>query len=326
MSRRAGTIAAAWLTMMAMAPAIADVPDKAQEAMSRALEIRRKFDDPQAGVLVVAHRGCHNPAPRHGLPSAPENSFAALENCVRLGVDMMETDVRRSKDGVLVIIHDATVDRTTDGVGKVADLTLAELKRLHLRQNFGGRISPVPTEQRVLTLDEILAAARGRIMLNLDIKEPIYAEVIAAARAAGMIDQVLVKSEVSDKATPVLADEPPYRDALYMPILWARGDSISDPAALIARQSSGQRHIPAVELVLVDPRVYPSIREAAHQADIRIWVNTLTSVGVIGIAGGGGDLDALRDHGRTWRNLIEDGVSVIQTDEPEALLDFLGRG
>lgn len=304
---------------MTMAPSLADVPNKA-------LDIRRKLDDPRGGVFVVAHRGCHNPAPAHGLPSAPENSAAALENCVRLGADMMETDVRRSKDGVLVIIHDATVDRTTDGMGKVADLTLAELKRLRLRQNFGGRLSPALTEQRVLTLDEILAAAKGRIMLNLDIKEAIYPEVIAAARAAGMIDQVLVKSEVSDEAAPARADESPYRDALYMPILWPRGDSMPDPAALIARQSSGRRHIPAVELVLVDPLLYPSIRDAARKADIRIWVNSLTSVGVIGIAGAGGDVDALRDRGRTWKTMIEGGVSVIQTDEPEALLDFLAQG
>lgn len=96
-------------------------------AADRADAIRRKFDRPSAGVFVVAHRGCHNASPQQGLEAAPENSLAALEHCVRLGVDMMELDVRRSADGALVVIHDATVDRTTDGRGKVADLTLAQL-------------------------------------------------------------------------------------------------------------------------------------------------------------------------------------------------------
>jgi glycerophosphoryl diester phosphodiesterase len=62
--------------------------------------------------------------PAKGLDSVPENSLAALERCIELGVDMMETDIHRTRDGALVIMHDDTVDRTTDGTGAVADLTL----------------------------------------------------------------------------------------------------------------------------------------------------------------------------------------------------------
>src|SRR5262249_11539313 len=140
-------------------------------------DLRRKLDDPAAGVFVVAHRGCHNPVPAQGLGPAPENSRAALDRCVALGVDMMEVDIRQAADGALVVMHDATVDRTTDGAGKVADLTLAQLRALRLRQNFGGQMSPALTDQRVLTLDELLDAAKGRILLNLDIKEEIYPQV-----------------------------------------------------------------------------------------------------------------------------------------------------
>ena len=294
---------------------------------SRAADIRRKLDDPSAGIFVVAHRGCHNPAPLHRLPEAPENSLAALENCVKLGVDMMETDVRRAKDGTLVIMHDATIDRTSDGSGRLADLTLEELKRFRLRRNFGGKVSPQTTDQVMPTLTEMLAAAKGRIMLNLDIKEAIYPEVVAAVQAAGMTEQALIKSEVTDPAAPPVADQPPYRDALYMPILWEKGVSWEnmDIGGLVTRQSSGRRRIPAVELVFLDPKLYPAVRAAARQAGIRIWCNTLTSVGVVGIAGAGGDVDALRDRGRTWSTLIEQDVSIFQTDEPEALLEFLAR-
>ena len=74
--------------------------------------IRQKMENPLGGIVVVAHRGCHNAALTHDLPSAPENSLAALENCVRLGVDVIESDIRRSKDGVLVVMHDACVEES----------------------------------------------------------------------------------------------------------------------------------------------------------------------------------------------------------------------
>lgn len=293
---------------------------------SRAAAIRSRFEDPRGGVLVVAHRGCHNPSPRHGQAAAPENSLAALENCVRLGADMMETDIRRAKDGTLVVIHDATVDRTTNGHGRVADLTLAELKDLRLRQNFGAAMSPELTDQRVLTLDEILAAARGRIMLNLDIKEPIYPEVVAAAVRAGVADQVLVKIAV-DRVEPPLADQPPYRDTLFMPMVEQHRDQPKlDAGAIAAAQAGGTHRIAAVESVFLDQAQLRDVRAAAGRAGFRLWANTLTSVGVVSVLGLGGDLDALRDHGRTWGRLIDAGVSVFQTDEPAELIDYLKRG
>jgi glycerophosphoryl diester phosphodiesterase len=285
--------------------------------------IRQKLFDPRGGVFVVAHRGCHNPVPDRALPAAPENSLAALEKCVALGVDMMETDIRRAKDGTLVIIHDAKVDRTTDGTGRVGDLTLAQLKALHLRQNFGGNMSPEITDQRVLTLDELLAAAKGRIMINLDVKEDIYPEVIAAAVRAGMADQVLVKSVVKTPEPPV-ADQTPYTDVPYMPIVWRTPSNAYDDLPLVVGgQLASRRRVPAVEMVYLDESQFHEVRAAAQKAHARLWANTLTSVNVLSVVGLGGDQDALRDHGATWGRLIDAGVSVIQTDEPEPLLTYL---
>src|SRR4051794_12012503 len=86
-------------------------------------DLRARLYDPVDGVLVVAHRACHAPAPSRGLTTRlPENSLQALERCIALGVDLVEIDVRRTRDGQLVIMHDAKVDRTTDGKGAVADL------------------------------------------------------------------------------------------------------------------------------------------------------------------------------------------------------------
>jgi glycerophosphoryl diester phosphodiesterase len=291
-------------------------------AQDRADLIRRKLDDPRGGVFVVAHRGCHNPVPAQGLPAVPENSLAALEKCVTLGVDMMETDIRRSKDGVLVIMHDPTVDRTTNGSGRVADLTWAQLKVLRLRQNFGGLMAPQLTDQHVSSLDELLAAAKGRIMINLDIKEAIYPQVIAAAVRDGVADQVVVKSVV-DTEEPPLADRQPYAQVPYMPILFSHpGRDPGELAKIAAVQVSGARRPPAIELVFLDQPQFEAVRALARKADVRLWDNTLTGVGVVSVFELGGDIDALRDPA-AWGRWIDQGVTVFQTDEPAPLLDYL---
>src|SRR5581483_9947276 len=84
---------------------------------------------------------------------APENTMAAFEAAVACGVDYIETDVHRSADGVLVIIHDDTLDRTTNGSGAVANATLEELLRL----DAGGWFGDQHRDQRILTLDRFLA-------------------------------------------------------------------------------------------------------------------------------------------------------------------------
>lgn len=74
----------------------------------------------QQSVLVVSHRG--------DWRNAPENSLQAFQNCIDMGVDMVELDLKKTKDGELILMHDGTLDRTTNGTGKPEDYTLAELK------------------------------------------------------------------------------------------------------------------------------------------------------------------------------------------------------
>lgn len=275
--------------------------------------VRERFGGNDARILVVAHRGCHNAAPGHGLPAAPENSIAALDNCVRIGADMMETDVRQTADGELVMIHDDTLDRTTTGTGHVHARTLAELRTLRLRQNLGGK-DAAPTDQGIATLDEMLAAARGRMHLNLDVKDAIYAEVIAAVEQAGMQDQVIVKT-VAGPNSPALAALSPYDRVPFAPILLnAHGDA--DLGAIAARQTDGARPI-AIELPQMSPDQLPAV--VARSNGVRLWVNTLWS-GFI--TGWGGDAAALRDPDQVWGRMHRAGISIFQTDEPEALLAF----
>src|SRR5262245_25744058 len=109
--------------------------------------------------LVSAHRG----GPQRDFP---ENCLATFENTLRHSFAMLEIDPRMTKDGAIVLHHDATLERTTNGRGRVVDHTLAELKQLRLKDNDGK-----VTEHQIPTLDEALEWARGKTVLVLDQKD-----------------------------------------------------------------------------------------------------------------------------------------------------------
>jgi len=290
-------------------------PVAAAPAGSAASQAR--LADPTGGIFVVAHRGCHNPAPAHGFPGhAPENSLSGLERCVAMGVDMLETDVRRAADGTLVMFHDATVERTTDGSGKVAELTWAQLSRLRLRDDEGGADAPL-TDQHPVTLEQMLAAAKGRILLNLDVKAPIYSEVADAVRRAGMERQVVLKTEVGVYSQP-LASLPPFDHINFTPVLLnPRGTD--DLLQTVRTQIGGKVRPVAIELPRMRAEQLPALAALARQQHVRLLVNTLWEGFV---AGYGGDADAVRDSDAVWGRLYRAGIGAFQTDEPEALLRY----
>ena len=286
--------------------------DAARHELDAALSIMQRIADPKAGPIVVAHRGCHAAIP--GLGSAPENSLAALDHCVARAIDVMETDVRMTRDGHLVMIHDATVDRTTDGTGKVADLTLTQLQMLRLRDDLGGPASSL-TDRRVPTLEAMLAAAAGRIVLNIDIKDPVHAETIAMIRRAGAEGRVLVKA-TAGIASPPLAAQPPFDRVPFMPML----SGTDDLPQVIVRQASGATRpigfeIPRIPLTMLAP-----LSAAARDAGGRLWANSLWDGFVAEI---GGDEQARLMPDAVWGRLIRSGVTIIQTDHPADLRHFI---
>lgn len=289
----------------------------ASTAQAGPVDTLRRIRDPQAGLIVVAHRGCHEAAPLHRLGTTPENSSAALAQCVTIGADVMETDVRRSRDGHLVIMHDDRVDRTTDGTGKVADLSLAQLKALHLRQDEGGASAPL-TDQRVLTLDEMLALAKDRIILNLDVKDAIYGEVFDAVRRAGAQDRVIVKTFAGVASVP-LASIAPYDRVPFAPIPITADPNGADVPEIIDRQMRGSVKPLAVELPVLPLATLPSVMARARAAGLPVWVNTLFKGFVTGM---GGDPEARRDPAAVWGRLADMGVRLIQTDAVEALVRY----
>jgi glycerophosphoryl diester phosphodiesterase len=122
----------------------------------------------------IAHRG-------HTI-GAPEQTKASYEAAIRLGADMIEADVRRTRDGVLVMLHDATLDRTTDRTGPVADRSLAELADV----DAGSWFRPEFRGARIPTLDELFDVAdSGGVALCLEAKGETPAEVLEIALAVG---------------------------------------------------------------------------------------------------------------------------------------------
>ncbi len=120
---------------------------------------RGKKNWPNGRVVLVNHRGLS--------PGYPENTLAAFKNSIALGVDAIELDLRGSRDGVPMVMHDPTVDRTTNGTGRLEALTLAELKRL----DAGSGISKKFTNERIPTYEEVLPLISAtRVNLLLDIK------------------------------------------------------------------------------------------------------------------------------------------------------------
>jgi len=122
-------------------------------------------------TLAVAHRG--DPLVK------PQNTESAFRSALQYDIDMIETDTNLTKDGVPVIIHDQSVDHLSDGKGPVADMTLAQLKKL----DFGSWMGEAFTGERIMTLDELLELIEGAdVALNLEIKNgPIVYPNIAEA-------------------------------------------------------------------------------------------------------------------------------------------------
>lgn len=119
---------------------------------------------------VIAHRGASG--------YAPENTLAAFRLAIQQGADLLETDLRFTRDEVLVCIHDATVDRTTDGHGAVSDMTLAEIKKLRVRSAFYDQYP----DECVPTLAGLLDATPEDVGLALELKDPLFEQPVYAQK------------------------------------------------------------------------------------------------------------------------------------------------
>ncbi len=268
--------------------------------------IRAKLHNPKLDeVLVVAHRG--------DWRNFPENSIAAIESAVRMGVDVVELDVQRTKDGHLILMHDKTLDRTTTGKGRVDEWTLDSIRTLKLLNGCAIR-----TKHTVPTLEEALLYSKDKIMINLDKADRYFDEIYLLLQKTGTTRQIIMKGGKTPEE--VVQHYGSYlNEVIYMPIV-----HLDRPGAIDKINQFNEKIKPlAFELLFVSDtcKVPFEVNELLKGKSL-IWYNTLWDT----MAGGHDDDMALKDPDKAYGYLIETlGARIIQTDRPQMLIDYLKK-
>lgn len=255
---------------------------------------------PDNKVMVVAHRG--------DWREAPENSVWAVKKAIEKGVDMAEIDLAMTKDSVLILMHDNTIDRTTTGKGKPSDFTLAEIKKLHLRDGLG-----VETQMTVPTLQEILEVSDGKILLNLDKGFDFIKQVYPLVKKRNMLDQILFKghesyTEFNRKYGDIK------NEIHYMPIIQlGKEEDLKKISEYLKNYKvyGFEFTIGTTEKNLID---FKKLKESK----VKIWVNSLWPH-----HNAGNNDDLVLDHPDLYDWYINKGVNIIQTDRPKELIHYL---
>ena len=231
-------------------------------------------------VVAISHRG---ESVRH-----PENTMPAYRAAIEAGVDFIEVDIRTTADGQLVSMHDETVNRMTNGTGKVAEMTLAQIRML----DAGIKAGPQFAGTKVPTFDEILEYARGKAGIYLDSKRVSAADIVNALERHGMADQCVIYAGVE-----LLKQVAKLRPAIkVMP----EASSVSVLTNLIEQLKP--------KVIAFDARDFTDeIIALARQAKADIYVDRFGKF----------------DNPAGWQNAIDRGATGIQTDRPVELVEYL---
>jgi glycerophosphoryl diester phosphodiesterase len=234
--------------------------------------------------VVIAHRGNHT--------RAHENTLTALEHAIEAGADYAEIDVRKTADGHYVLMHDSRVDRMTDGHGLVAELTLAQVKTLSVRDLKRPEIPP----DKVPTLEEALARIKGRLHLYLDFKAGDRADVAKRIRRAGVDRQVLVYDDASRV-------EEWHRTCPDLPVITSPPETLKTAAALVDFAEKSK-----IEVLDGDWTAYTrEMVQAAERAGIRVWP----------------DIQEEKENADYFAKVVALGFTGAQTDHPEEFIAWL---
>ncbi|WP_367870445.1 glycerophosphodiester phosphodiesterase family protein [Luteolibacter sp. Populi] len=275
--------------------------------------LARFHDSEDPRVLVAAHRGGYFSDDGAILP---ENSIPAIERSIAAGAEILEIDLRSTSDGHLVIMHDATVTRTTNGSGAVSSMTLAQVKALRLLGPNGAA-----TSQQVPTFAEVMALVKGRAMVNLDKLDATHPTSLAAAlqvlRDTGTLDHALFKGSAPAEAVKAVLQSHA-EEIHYMPVL-------TDTSAQAVLSVLETLRPPAIELIFTNastPMLDPAVLGKARETGTRIWINSLWS----DLNGGHDDALAIGgDPDASWGWIVSKGGSILQTDYPVELATYLHR-
>ena len=264
-----------------------------------------ELHDPSSDkVLVACHRG--------DWRNWPENSLAAIESVIGMGADIMELDLKLTKDSVLVVCHDRTIDRTTSGKGRVCDITYDSIRRCVLKTGHG-----VKTTHRMPTLREALEVCKDRIVVNVDQGYEYYDLVLAVTEELGVTEQILIKGKRSTDVVAAKFSEHP-RNMMYMPII-----DILKPKGQALFAEYRDKGITPLAYEVCWSEYTPEVKECMDKvvaSGSKLWVNSLWPT----LNGGLCDDAAFEgDPAEVYGKLVDMGATMIQTDRPELLISYL---
>lgn len=256
---------------------------------------------PQDKVMVVAHRG--------DWRDAPENSLWAVKKAIEKGANMVEIDLAMTKDSVLILMHDRTLDRTTTGTGKPSDFTLKEIQKLRLRDGLG-----MPTDMEIPTLEQVLKLAKGKVFLNLD----------KAFDYLGLVHPLVVKYEMQDEV--LYKGNATYEEfnqkyasikdsILFMPIIRLERGQADRVAAYMQHYTPYGFEFTTgeTEAAMID---FSNLRKQGK----RVWGNALWK-----IHNAGHHDDMALENPDVYQWYLKHHINIIQTDRIKELVDFLKR-
>lgn len=235
-------------------------------------------------LAVIAHRGNH--------AKVPENTLEAVKAAVKSGADYVEIDLRTTKDGYLVIHHDGTVDRMTNGTGNVKDLTLAELQQLKVSDK--NKLSK--KTYRIPIFGEVLKACKGKINIYLDFKDADVTETYRQIREAGMERQVVV----------YVNKIPLYKEwrkvAPGIPLITSVIEGVKTKEQLTFFLGQGT-------IEVLDNVYDKEMVATANDEEVAVWL----------------DVESDNESTDDWNQALQKGIQGIQTDHPEALIAYLNK-
>lgn len=261
--------------------------DKSQTNLSKILV---EFHNPNSpNILVAAHRAQHT--------KYPENSLAAIKHSIDSGIDIIEIDVRQTKDGKLVLMHDGTIDRTTSGSGELSFYTYSQLQEFDLKKEFSDTLT-----HKIPLLEEALTLAKDKIMIDIDIKGAPVKKLVAIVKKTKTQNQAIFFDSEFPVLDSLLSLEP---NLIIMP----RAYSSNEVDSIILKYNPKVIHI---DDSFYSEKVVSKIKGSGA----RIWINAL------------GRPDSIANIGNislAYDSIILGGANIIQTDLPVTLDKYLKK-
>ncbi len=253
-------------------------------------------------VLVAAHRG--------DWFWAPENSIRGFQNCIEIGVDIIELDVRMSKDGVPVIIHDLTLERTTTGKGNVADWTLDSLRTLYLKDATG-----VTTQEKIPTLEEVMYLTRGKILIYLDKSVDKVEKLLPVLQKTGTLHQAMFVLDFPyAKAKEQFGNL--LDSVLYVPVI---ADGMTNLDTYIDEYLTKLQPVAfQFRMKSYDGAAYPQLQKITNSTSKAFVAATWADHTI-----GHDDQVSRTNPDAGWGWLIAQGFTILETNRPQQLLAYL---